>query len=129
MDIIKDIDSILFLDCRKKENTKQIVKYLYEIKPIKKQMQQKYGEVIKPVPLPVIEGMLEQFNKRYGLLFSNMFPYYENGELAFYKADVLNAERIWFGSVMGHSITETMYKVVLKMYYLIKTEKYLEGKQ
>lgn len=129
MDIVKDKEKLLLLNCEKKENIKVLVKALYEIKPIKKQMEQKYGAGIKPVPLSVIDDILEQFNKRYGLTFNNLFPYYEDGELAFYKADVLNKQRIWFGSVLGKGITETMYKVVIKMYYLIKTEKYLEDKK
>lgn len=128
MDIVKEIENLLYLDCQKKDNVKTIVRALYEIKPIKKEMVKRYGETIKPVPLPVIENILEQFEKRYGLRFNNMFPYYENGKLEFYKADVINKNRIWFGSAMGKTITETMYKVVLKMYYLIKTGKYMEDK-
>lgn len=128
MDVIKDQEKVQFLDCRKKENIKELVKCLYQIKPIKKAMEQKYGEnIVKPVPLPVIEEIMTEFQKRYGMKFNNLFPYYEEGSLAFYKADILNEDRKYFGSCLGYTITETFYKIVLKMYYLIKTGKYKGG--
>lgn len=115
-------DDVLNLDCTSEENKKKLNKFLYNVKPIAKQMG---SDKTKQVSIKVLEQTLHGICIKYKYSLQHIMPYYEENKFKFYIASVMNIKetRTWIGNVYGITIWEVLAKTIIKVYSEILKEK------
>ena len=115
-------DDVLNLDCTNEENKKKLNKFLYNVKPIAKQMG---SDKTKQVSIKVLEKALHGICIKYKYSLQHIMPYYEENKFKFYIASVMNVKetRTWIGNVYGVTIWEVLAKTIIKVYSEILKEK------
>lgn len=115
-------DDVLNLDCTNEENKKKLNKFLYNVKPIAKQMG---SDKTKQVSIKVLEQALHGICIKYKYSLQHIMPYYEENKFKFYIASVMNVKetRAWIGNVYGITIWEVLAKTIIKVYSEILKEK------
>lgn len=107
-------DDVLNLDCTKDENKKKLNRFLYNIKPIVKQMGE---DKTKQIPLSVLEKTLHNISIKYGYRNQGVNDYYEKQEFKFYTVSIVKkADNSWIGNIYGKTLWETVAKQIIKIY-------------
>lgn len=117
-------ESILDLDCTKKENIKQINRFLWKIKPLAKLLEKNNYTKGEQIPLELMEQTLQGIMLRYKYQTQGINFYFEE-KFVFYNVSVLKIRktRDWIGNVYGKTLWEVIAKLIIKIYADIKKEK------
>lgn len=113
---------VLNLNCTSEENKKKLNKFLYNIKPIAKQMG---NDKTKQIPLSVLENVLHGICLKYGYSHQGISPYYEKKEFVFYTVHITKKRKTveWIGNAYGKTLWETVAKIIIKIYADIMQER------
>lgn len=114
-------NEVLNLDCTNEEGKKKLNRFLYNIKPIAKQMGE---DKTKQVPLSVLEKTLHNISIKYGYVNQGINTYYEKERFVFYTVSIVRKQtREWIGNIYGKTLWETMAKQIVKIYADILKER------
>lgn len=115
-------DDLLNLDCTKVSNLKKLNKFLYNVKPVAKQMG---NDKTKQIPLSVLESVLHGICLKYKYSHQGISAYYEKNKFVFYTVSILKKRdtSMWIGNIYGKTLWETVAKIIIKIYADIMQER------
>ncbi len=122
-------EDILDLDCTKKENIKQINRFLWKIKPLVRILEKQGCTKAEQIPLELLEQALQGMMAHYKYQTQGINFYFEEQEnkkvFVFYNVSVLRIRktRDWIGNVYGKTLWEVVAKLLIKIYADVKREK------
>lgn len=122
-------ENILDLDCTKKENIKQINRFLWKIKPLVRILEKQGCTKAEQIPLELLEQALQGMMAHYKYQTQGINFYFEEQEnkkvFVFYNVSVLRIRKIrdWIGNVYGKTLWEVVAKLLIKIYADVKKEK------
>ncbi len=122
-------ENILDLDCTKKENIKQINRFLWKIKPLVRILEKQGCTKAEQIPLELLEQALQGMMAHYKYQTQGINFYFEEQEnkkvFVFYNVSVLRIRktRDWIGNVYGKTLWEVVAKLLIKIYADVKREK------
>ena len=122
-------ENILDLDCTKKENIKQINRFLWKIKPLVRILEKQGCTKAEQIPLELLEQALQGMMAHYKYQTQGINFYFEEQEnkkvFVFYNVSVLRVRktRDWIGNVYGKTLWEVVAKLLIKIYADVKKEK------
>ena len=116
-------NEILNLDCTVEQNKKKLNRFLYNIKPIAKQMGE---DKTKQIPLEVLENVLHGICIKYDYKHQGIEGYYEKKEgFVFYTVSLIKKSSTtdWIGNAYGKTMWELFAKMIIKIYADIMQER------
>lgn len=115
-------DDLLNLDCTEVSNLKKLNKFLYNVKPVAKQMG---NDKTKQIPLSVLENVLHGICLKYKYSHQGISTYYEKNKFVFYTVSILKKRDTseWIGNIYGKTLWETVAKIIIKIYADIMQER------
>lgn len=126
--IKKEIERILNLDCRTKEQKKELNTFLHSIKPIEKIVKKEEIHGNKLIPIDILENVFRGLSIKYGYRSQGIQTYYEDNTFIYYHVSLLKIKttREWIGNVYGVTMWEVIAKMIVKIYGDIKAEQEAE---